>query len=479
MGGKTPISSVPLSGTNSTNPKQPNPSDDPHRYTGGRWLHRDEVQRTSREVDFDFSALCDRVISLSPGATNVIKYEKREGGFNRVFILTMDTGSCVVARIPMPIAGPPRLTTNSEVATMTYLQSKLSLPIPKVLDWDDNPSNPTGTEYIIQEHVVGVQLHEIWPKMDSPRHMMCTKALSMAIKKMGSLDFPAYGSLYFSDAPIDSHLKIPLERDFCIGPHCGPVFWNRSPGEPQLYGGPSPNCGPYTGFSRLPKAEDVIHHKLLPHQGSIQEHIHLIQSSQEVMHKLVEDQRTQDAAKPTLLHPDFHKRNIYVSAEDPTHITGLIDWQSTSIEPAFLYTNETPDFAVLPEEPEEDTFQDEAAEQQQQDPSQKQRELKDASICAQTYDGCRARAHSLTDKELEAHGRDYEDFETFQRLKRWLRWSLQTNSDGWVPNELWDAAREAHRAAYQEWIQTARESEARGEDLTVAKADKLWPFDAR
>jgi hypothetical protein len=34
-----------------------------------------------------------------------------------------------------------------------------------------------------------------------------------------------------------------------------------------------------------------------------------------------------------------------------------------------------------------------------------------------------------------------------------------------------------NRAAYDEWIQTAKEAESRGEDMTVAKADKMWPFD--
>lgn len=57
--------------------------------------------------------------------------------------------------------------------------------------------------------------------------------------------------------------------------------------------------------------------------------------------------------------------------------------------------------------------------------------------------------------------------------------SLHANSDGWVPNDVWDAAKDAHRAVYEEWIQTSREAESRGEGLTVAKADKLWPFDAR
>jgi hypothetical protein len=79
--------------------------------------------------------------------------------------------------------------------------------------------------------------------MTSEQHMLCTKALSLAMKEMASLDFPAYESLYFSDAPIDSALKIPFEGDFCIGLHCGSVFWKRGPGEDEVYEVLSLNCG--------------------------------------------------------------------------------------------------------------------------------------------------------------------------------------------------------------------------------------------
>lgn len=82
-------------------------------------------------------------------------------------------------------------------------------------------------------------------------------------------------------------------------------------------------------------------------------------------------------------------------------------------------------------------------------------------------------------EELQEHKRDYEDLETVQKLKLWLKSSLHTNSDGWVSNDVWDAARDAYRAAYDGWMRTAREAEDRGEELTVAKAEKLWPFDAR
>jgi hypothetical protein len=220
-------------------------------------------------------------------------------------------------------------------------------------------------------------------------------------------------------------------------------------------------------------------------------------------------------------------RNIYVSAEEPTVVTGSVDWQSTSIEPAFIYANETPDSASLPEVSGEDTFENE-----QKIPDHRRKEWKDASICHQTYDICikglipklrparlldpclfqlfyyrhaswRDSATALrrellelsirwtelglqgscpyepSEEELEEHVRDYEDLETVRRPRSWLQQFLGTNFDGWVSNEDWDDARDAHRAVYDEWIRTAREAEARWGGLTVAKADNLWPFHAR
>ena len=46
---------------------------------------------------------------------------------------------------------------------------------------------------------------------------------------------------------------------------------------------------------------------------------------------------------------------------------------------------------------------------------------------------------------------------------------MNMTSDGWVPGELWEAAQEATRAAYDKWIDTAKESEKRGGDMTVER----------
>jgi hypothetical protein len=93
---------------------------DPYVYTTGRWLDQDRIQCEARHVKFDFAALCAKAVKVCTGATKVVRYEKKEGGFNRVFLLSMDNGARVVARVPYRIAGPRRLTTNSEVATMAY-----------------------------------------------------------------------------------------------------------------------------------------------------------------------------------------------------------------------------------------------------------------------------------------------------------------------------------------------------------------------
>jgi hypothetical protein len=100
------------------------------------------------------------------------------------------------------------------------------------------------------------------------------------------------------------------------------------------------------GLSRIPKDNNA--HGEPPYQGSVQEHFRLLEITKRVLRELVKSSVLDHVARPTLLHPDIHKRNIYVSEEDPSIVTMIIDWQSTSIEPAFVYANDTPDLVEDP-----------------------------------------------------------------------------------------------------------------------------------
>ncbi|CEL00947.1 hypothetical protein ASPCAL00539 [Aspergillus calidoustus] len=225
-----------------------------------------------------FVALCQKVIELCPEASEIKACRKIEGGFNRVFIFTLDNEKNIVARLPFRLAGPAKLTTISEVATIRYLQTKTNIPVPRILDYNCDASDETniiGSEYIIMEHARGVPLHEKWHKMAGDQQVRCIDAIYRTLKDIAELEFPAFGSIYFDDS-LESVSKQPLGDGFCVGPHCGTRYWGTNVGERRYYHDANRNIGPWltigdycdglvdAGMSQVPpvdtKPERPIYH---------------------------------------------------------------------------------------------------------------------------------------------------------------------------------------------------------------------------
>ena len=245
------------------------------------------------------------------------------------------------------------------------------------------------------------------------------------------------------------------------------------------------------------------------YHGAIAEHIRLLNFSRDVASKLIEDPQIQKAAAPILLHQDLHKRNIYVSDQDPTIVTGIIDWQSCSINPAFMHINEVPDFAAyIPTSedylPSEDLPAGDNANFCNQAFQAGVRllmpklyaawELDDDiarffEYCHRTYrDGAGILRQILIDltnrwKELGlanpcpyplptseewlTHCEEYKALENAQELKKFVTNRLNTASDGWVPIDAWKETIEDHKKLYNEVLQNMGEEDLR----------EVWPFD--
>lgn len=104
------------------------------------------------------------------------------------------------------------------------------------------------------EHVPGVQLSTIWRQMNDEQQVTCIRNLVALVKQMHALEFPAYGSIYFTDSPVDDSQRIRLADGFCVGPHCDTRYWPRL-GEPRFYDRTPPNRGPcefWAGTSTAP-----------------------------------------------------------------------------------------------------------------------------------------------------------------------------------------------------------------------------------
>jgi hypothetical protein len=92
------------------------------QYTSGRWLWDETAQFSHRYIKFNVKALTD-IAARSIGSLACVEIRKLpEGNFNKVFLLTMNDGKNVIAKIPNPNAGRPHFTTASEVATMDFVR---------------------------------------------------------------------------------------------------------------------------------------------------------------------------------------------------------------------------------------------------------------------------------------------------------------------------------------------------------------------
>ena len=124
------------------------------------------------------------------------------------------------------------------------MRKKTSVPIPKILDWSDDPSNAIGSEYIIMEHAPGVSLQDKWPHMDVSDQTKCIKSIFDKLKEVNDLAFTVYGSLYFAGTAYLPPSQPSSDPQFCIGPHFGTRYWNCNAGQPRFYHDAAPNQGP-------------------------------------------------------------------------------------------------------------------------------------------------------------------------------------------------------------------------------------------
>lgn len=220
------------------------------------------------------------------------------------------------------------------------------------------------------------------------------------------------------------------------------------------------------------------------------------------------DPRIQAAATPTLFHPDLHKRNIFVSEDDPSKITGIIDWQSASIELAFWYADEVPDFATPDDSENNVCARAFDACSRFSTPTLSGPRSMDENIFRpflysyRTWkDGAVALRHELIEttqrwselgftgsspyvlpspSELAEHEKEYKLFVATQELKQDLAGLLNTATDGWAPPDSWEATELAHKEIFEGMLTAVLTNNNPDDDEPVkdeAVLKSIWPYD--
>ncbi|KAH9871625.1 hypothetical protein J1614_005880 [Plenodomus biglobosus] len=319
------------------------------KYTNGRFLSREKELCDQRYLEFDLDQLCAVAASVGSSKSPICTIEKMEGGFSKALLMSKEDGSEVVAKLPFSIAGPSKYLTAPEAAILQYLHDHTKIPVPKLLAWNADSSNPVGAEYIIMEKAVGCQLMRKWGEMIDLSHLEFIKNLCKVEADLAAIEIPASGSLYLRESmgPGDKCIPLSLEMDplakFCIGPSCERSWFGKDEVESaqgRFDRGPWPTL-PAFGVALAEREIARIEHnpKVVsygPPRGSTEEQLAVLRMAKEVFLKMNEKTLPGRFPRPTLWHTDLHMGNIYVSNEEPSQVVSLIDWQSIVISPLFL-----------------------------------------------------------------------------------------------------------------------------------------------
>ncbi|KAK2799194.1 hypothetical protein FQN51_007023 [Onygenales sp. PD_10] len=332
------------------------PHDHLYEYTRGRFLIDEASQIARRRVRFNMDGLAS-VAAASVGARHCVNIEKcPDGLYNKAYILTMDNGKEVIAKIPNPNAGIPYYTTASEVATMDFARDVLQTPAPRVYAWNacaDDESNPVRAEYIVMEKMGGVPLSRVWWGLQPNKKLKVLLQVFEYQRGWTRTRFRRFGGLYYAK-DADSGQQGPLyvedgkpvwDSRFVVGPAVGREWSDAGRGNVECDRGPWASILSYreaVGLREIaaikqlndaPKQMQIVYGpEPLLYQPTSQKKLAALSSYFQILEILLRDD-----AVPTdghLWHDDLHHDNIFIDPESLT-ISGIIDWQSVQIAPLF------------------------------------------------------------------------------------------------------------------------------------------------
>ncbi|KAG2420999.1 hypothetical protein HFD88_000614 [Aspergillus terreus] len=289
------------------------------------------------------------------GSRSCVQVQKLpEGNFKKVFLMTMDNGREVIAKLPNPNAGRQHFTTASEVATMDYVRNILDIPAPKVYEFSSPADNPVGAEYIIMERSQGVELSKHWDELRGPAKFEIVKQLVQFEKSLSSSHFPMYGSLYCAkDLPGVSPGQIiqsasenaAIKPVFAVGPTTNRTFFDDGRDAVNVERGPWASLEDYM-LSRAQRELACLQmFSTFPGQQGLFYGPRQYQPRADHKRKTLQDYmkalpfllpKDEEVSKPVLWHPDLHADNIFVNPNNPTEIVSVIDWQAVNLSPLFL-----------------------------------------------------------------------------------------------------------------------------------------------
>ncbi|KAF2726659.1 hypothetical protein EJ04DRAFT_452903 [Polyplosphaeria fusca] len=380
------------------------------------------------------------------------------------------------------------------------------------------------------EKVQGKELEHTWYTMTAKERMAVVEKIVDIERMLFAIRFPASGSIYFKDSvgnrttTIDLPLAVNRGKTdrFCIGPSTEFLWWYQRRDELAV------NRGPWEtpkelleavghrelawlqkfGKQRFPR--EPLYREFYGHQEvDPQLQVDSLRDYLKVAPHIIPE--NPELCQPTIRHPDLSPNNIFVS--ESGDITGVIDWQHSTILPMFLqakipkhfqnYGDDDSENFRRPELPTNFEFLEESEKANELE-LYRRRQLHYFYL-GFTSTNNKPHFHAMGKHDLIVRNRLYDTAgrpwegdntslkaELVQTSTYWpdiatsamkeanfpvkypdgdqLRDFIGINIDGWVPTESYEEAREKERYIKQQMLEAAETEDERKE------LDEHWPF---
>lgn len=273
-----------------------------------------------------------------------------EGAFNKLYLITSPgfTKKYLV-RVALPV--DPFFKTESEVATMAFLQRYTSLPIPKVVAYSSSAANDLRFEWMLLEYVEGTPLSDLWENISYSAKSSLTVQVREYFQDMRKFEFSWIGNLYFSTVrdqvngqPAEwarSSTDDPgSDEEFVIGRVVSPWFFRDKRVHLNADRGPFKSSGGFMLAMTDMQIERIKHLSPNPSDGYycetdeyLAKHESDVLETCNGLRNLVPKIFTQGTDESRVLsHSDMSGNNVILNP-DTLELRGIIDWESVGIVP--------------------------------------------------------------------------------------------------------------------------------------------------
>ncbi|KAJ7261750.1 hypothetical protein B0H12DRAFT_1272323 [Mycena haematopus] len=257
----------------------------------------------------------------------------------QLYLLLFDDQTDIVARLRIPGGGlmgngidmtPQDLSARfvSEAATMRFVKSQTSIPVPELYHWDANEANSGGAAYMLMERISGVFL---------PRaHEITAAGLTKLVTQIASFEVEVY------DHPLNS-IGCLINADGTVGPLVRPCTYGLVPNDKGPFKSSKQFLLACVGreLDEVRTTEKWIAQrtKISSFNGGVDAlSADYAERWFQLLHQAITTLPDELPSCPEvfrLVHTDFQSSNLLVSsAEDPT-IVAVLDWEGARVLPAW------------------------------------------------------------------------------------------------------------------------------------------------